>query len=300
MDTLHVTNGDSAGSVLRGSGIGGPILPWRDVLHDGPVRALDWPALRQERARFIASRGWASYEDTLAQLTSRDEALFAALHDGRDVALWFEHDLYDQLQLAQVLAMAAPAVREGRKVVLAQADDYIGYMSPEAIRALAGRFVRVAEPHVQLAEAAWRAFTTDGLEPLSRFAHESPADDDPLPYLRPAIQRLLQEVPNAVTGLSRTELQALRAIAGGARTIQEAFVKAHHDAESPIWLGDASFAVIVDGLCAGPRPLLTRRGDAVSLTDDGRAVLEGRGSRVHHCGVDRWIGGTHLRVAPHA
>ena len=300
MPTLHVTNGDSAISALRAGGIVGPILPWRDVLHDGPVRALDWAELRQERARFIASRGWDSYEDTLAQFTSRDTTLLAALRDGTDVALWFEHDLYDQLQLVQVLAMAAAAIRQGATVALAQADDYIGHMSPSAVRALAARVVRVSEPALQLAEAAWRAFTAGDVDALSRFAHEAPAEEDALPYLRPALQRLLQEVPNPVTGLARTELQALRAVAAGAHTMQEAFVKAHHDAESPVWLGDASFSALVDALCAGPRPLMARRGDTVSLTDDGRAVLEGRGSRVDHCGIDRWIGGTHLRVAPPA
>jgi hypothetical protein len=298
MATLHVTNGDTAVPVLRAGGIDGTILPWRDVLHEGPVRAMDWAALRQLRARFIASRAWASYEEALAQFSSRDDALLAALRDGTKVVLWFEHDLYDQLQLAQVLAMAAPAVRAGAAVGLAQAEDYIGVMSPTAVRALAARVVPIREPHVQLAEAAWRAFTTEGLEPLSRFAHESPGDDDALPYLRPALQRLLQEVPNAVTGLSRTELQALRAVAGGAHSIHAAFMKAHHDAESPVWLGDASFAALVRDLCAGPRPLLARRGDAISLTDDGRAVLDGRGSRVDHCGIDRWIGATHLHVTP--
>jgi hypothetical protein len=34
---LHVTNGDATVPGLRGTGIAGPILPWRDVLHEGPV-----------------------------------------------------------------------------------------------------------------------------------------------------------------------------------------------------------------------------------------------------------------------
>ena len=34
---LHVTNGESAGNTLRQTGLGGAVLPWQDVLHDGPV-----------------------------------------------------------------------------------------------------------------------------------------------------------------------------------------------------------------------------------------------------------------------
>ena len=35
--TLHVTNGDSAAQGIAGTGLPGRILPWRHVLHDGPL-----------------------------------------------------------------------------------------------------------------------------------------------------------------------------------------------------------------------------------------------------------------------
>ena len=36
---LHVTNGESAGNTLRQTALGGAVLPWQDVLHEGPVPA---------------------------------------------------------------------------------------------------------------------------------------------------------------------------------------------------------------------------------------------------------------------
>ena len=42
---LHVTNGESAGNTLRQTALGGAVLPWQDVLHEGPV-----PALPRQRA----------------------------------------------------------------------------------------------------------------------------------------------------------------------------------------------------------------------------------------------------------
>ena len=39
MPKLIVTNGDSAAERLREAGIKGHIIPWRDMLHDGPVPA---------------------------------------------------------------------------------------------------------------------------------------------------------------------------------------------------------------------------------------------------------------------
>ena len=42
----------------------------------------------------------------LSSLERRDRQLLEALRDGLQVVLWFEHDLYDQLQLLDVLALA--------------------------------------------------------------------------------------------------------------------------------------------------------------------------------------------------
>src|SRR5690348_7436351 len=61
---LHVTNGDAAVERIRAAGIAGTYLPWRDVLHDGPVPDdVDAATLRAIRARFIADAGWAPYDD---------------------------------------------------------------------------------------------------------------------------------------------------------------------------------------------------------------------------------------------
>ena len=105
---LHVTNGDSAGNTLRQTALGGAVLPWQDVLHEGPVPAGPRRELLQARAAFVSACGWGSSRSILASLEDRDRQLVQALKDGQQVVLWFEHDLYDQLQLVDALALAAP------------------------------------------------------------------------------------------------------------------------------------------------------------------------------------------------
>ena len=46
---LHITNGESAGNTLRQTALGGAVLPWQDVLHEGPVPALPRQKLLTER-----------------------------------------------------------------------------------------------------------------------------------------------------------------------------------------------------------------------------------------------------------
>ena len=41
---LHVTNGNSAAALIRHTGVEGTVLPWRDVLAENEIQALDWLA----------------------------------------------------------------------------------------------------------------------------------------------------------------------------------------------------------------------------------------------------------------
>ena len=89
---------------MERAGIAGDLLPWRDVLHEGPVP--DLPRRRAAaRARGVPGHARAARRRRgRGELRARDERLAAAVAEGEPVVLWFEHDLYDQLQLIQILA----------------------------------------------------------------------------------------------------------------------------------------------------------------------------------------------------
>src|SRR5690348_10952206 len=118
MTMLHITNGDSAAGSLRAAGLPGEVLAWRDVLAEGPAPAgLTLDELAPVRARFLASAGWARYDEALADLR-RQYAALAAAPEQDEVVLWFEHDLHDQLQLAQLLDWFATHAHGGAMVSL--------------------------------------------------------------------------------------------------------------------------------------------------------------------------------------
>src|SRR5262249_45368930 len=104
---LHVTNGESAGNTLRRTALGGAVLPWQDVLVEGPVPNVPAPELRTVRARFLSDCGWGNARTLRDALERRDRIFEQALAERHHVVLWFEHDLFDQLQLVQALAQAA-------------------------------------------------------------------------------------------------------------------------------------------------------------------------------------------------
>ncbi|SPE31426.1 ECF subfamily RNA polymerase sigma-24 factor (fragment) [Candidatus Sulfopaludibacter sp. SbA3] len=105
---LHITNGSSVS--LADTGLGGEIVCWADALHEGPVPAdLDLAELTRLRIAFLSS----NWPEVAPILQERDAALQRfGEHD--EVALWFEHDLYDQLQLIQILVGFMVATRRRR------------------------------------------------------------------------------------------------------------------------------------------------------------------------------------------
>ena len=105
---LHITNGDVAANLLKTGGLDGDVLAWRDPMHHGPFAAgLDLEAASDARARYLAGPSDA-LDDVARNFRLRNEHLRAASRY-RDVILWFEHDLSDQLQLLQLLDWFAEA-----------------------------------------------------------------------------------------------------------------------------------------------------------------------------------------------
>jgi hypothetical protein len=286
---LHITNGDAAAAPIRALGLGGEVIPWRDVLHEGPVPApatLD--SLRPLRARFLAG-SHATAVEVARDLEARDRRLGASDRDD-EVVLWFEHDLYDQLQLVQLLDWLA-VHRRSQRVTIAQSDDYLGPMQGERLRALWSRRADVTDAQLEAARRAWAAFAS----PDPRAIEGVLPDVGALPYLRAALIRHLEEFPALDTGLSRTERQILETLVVGSWPLRELFGAAHHEREDPFFLGDALFFDVVDKLAAGDDRLVAREDDRVWLTETGRQVLAGRRDRIETLGIDRWLGGVHLK-----
>jgi hypothetical protein len=277
---------------MRAAGIEGDILCWNDVLHEGPVPNVPRDELREIRARFLSDGGTA-FDAVLRDLVERDRRLLTG-KAGEPIVLWFEHDLFDQLQLVQVLDALAHHECGVESVTLICNNEFLGESTPERLRERFGTRTAVTAEQIALARTAWTAFRAPQPRGLLSFVeHESPA----LPFLRPALIRHLQQFPSMFNGLSRTEQAALEAIAAGATRIGDAFAETQRREEA-MFLGDAVFIDYMRELAGGSTPLVTMSGDGMdatlSLTDAGRAVLRGKADRVKLNGIDRWFGGVHL------
>lgn len=284
---LHITNGESVS--IPETGLPGEVVYWNDVLHDGPVPCgLSLQQLSRVRERFIAE--FFAVPLSEVSFAHRDEAL-SHFRDHEEVILWFEHDLFDQLQLIQILDWFSGQQDLSRPLIsVISVDSYLGPMRPQQLLTLFPARRKVTQAELMTAQAAWSAFCSPeptGLADLLR------RDISPLPFLRSAVRRLLQQYPALDNGLSRTEQQILELAAAGLRHFRELFPAAQKLEES-IWIGDSIFLQYVQGLVRAGQPLLTARDGGVEITSFGRLVLEKRADHVRVNGIDRWLGGVHL------
>ncbi len=299
---LNISNGDCTIELMKQAGVEGDRLPWRDLLHEGPVPSgLSLQALSAVRAEYIASQGWGNQQSIQDDFIARDKVL-ASYRDYDRVVLWFEHDLYDQLQLIQLLDWFNHQQLNGVELMLICIDEYLAQLSPEKIAALTPTAEPVSEQQLGLATRAWAAFT-----------HETPRlwyelldqDTAQLPFLAASIRRQLEELPDYRNGLSRTEQQILSALCAEPLTACELFEKSQA-MESARFMGDSSFWLLLDAMINQDVPYIeTEAGVRFSVPPDknlclnitrhGQDVFNRRINCLDNIKIDRWAGGIHLQ-----
>src|SRR6266576_2054770 len=100
---LHIHNGDSSAGTAKKTSIPGEHLAWREALVCGPAPGgLTEQNFLDVRARHLAEAYGARADKCAFELRAQHEAL-AAYSDHEEVVLWFEHDLFCQVQLIYLL-----------------------------------------------------------------------------------------------------------------------------------------------------------------------------------------------------
>ncbi|HZF07203.1 MAG TPA: DUF1835 domain-containing protein [Thermoanaerobaculia bacterium] len=293
---IHITSGDSAADLLRASGLPGEVIGWRDSAALGPSPGgISFAEYRAVRAAF---RG-------VSAETLQDVDLLAALPEDEEMVLWFDACPYDQMILVRLLDWfgAQPARRALQLIEVGAFPGVepfygLGQLTAEQLAGLFPTRRAVTESQLALATAAWRAHGSPDPREIERLI-ERVEDGEDLPYLRPALRRLLEQFPAAEDGLSRTERECLEAVAAGESSFGGIF-RAITRLEEPnhgCWYGDGELLSTLQELAAAPLPALTQTGDHFELTELGRALLAGEADWVaRHEGdrLQRWQGGVHL------
>lgn len=267
----------------------GTLLAWKDVLHEGPVAATaSLRELSAMRASYLAKAGYGNAIKIYHEFEKRDRIMDRCADFG-EIVLWFEHDLYDQLQILQVLHVLSGMALEPGRVQIIASDRYLGMQAAQDLLAMLPARKPVGASTFALAATMWSAFASDN--PLS-WLH-APDDGKELPHLRPAMKRLAQDFPSVANGLSRTEQQMLSAVARRAARKEDIFAACQLQEEAA-FLGDSTFYIKLGVLCDPEAPLIAQVGDEFSITPLGVKVLRSDSDWLESHTLQRWVGGVHL------
>jgi len=298
---LNITNGDCAVEIMKKADVPGVFLPWRDVLHEGPVPGdLTLERLSEVRAQFIMDKRWGEPEHIKQHFNERDNTL-KSFEKYEKIILWFEHDLYDQLHILQILDWFNQNRRKETALSIICVDQYLGMLSPDEMRGLFEYEKPVTESHLKLSSRAWSAFRSRSPENWNALLK---ADTTALPFLEGAIIRMLEEYPSCTNGLSRTAQKALEIVLQGEKRPGRIF-GLYQESEDRRFLGDSSFWGILHEFLESSPPLLelpegkeltlpTSPDQELTLTQAGKNVLSGKRNWLEIINQGRWIGGVHL------
>lgn len=237
----------------------------------------------------MAERGYGNPIKLIHDFERRD-ALIRRANEFDEVVLWFEHDLYDQLQLLQALTALEELDLEPGRVCVVQTDHYLAGMTVDEIFPLLPKRRNATPAIFKSARRTWERFTSGSAADLYAAASE---DAIGLPYLRAAMRRLCEEYPWVRDGLSRSQRQALYAAAQGPARPDELYARAQ-SREEAYFLGERVFAKILEDLAAGDGALLEEGEGTLVPTVLGRRVIAGDADWLDEHAIDRWIGGMHF------
>src|SRR5215470_11649740 len=166
MRFLHVANGTCTTSIIRAAGIPGLRSQWADPLYEGPVPGgLTDEELVAVRERFLVGPDGNLEDENENSLRTWRAAIDR--HESYDeMILWFEHDLFDQLNLIQLLTWIRGRVPAAKTVSLVCVGSFpgrpafkgLGELTPDELASLIDTRRPVSDEQFALAARAWAAF----------------------------------------------------------------------------------------------------------------------------------------------
>jgi hypothetical protein len=329
---LHLLSGELARENVALAAVPGNIHSIDDILMEGPVvNGLssddDW----QFRARFIDKRFAVPARRYLSKKASRDH-LLARVRDFDETVLWFEPDLFCQINHLYLLDWFASRAPFSTKLSVADASSgaakiSVCRMATAEIRELFERRRPVSSKLLQLGKASWVAYSARTPFELTRLVTHH--DFSAWPELRRGLELHLRRFPGE-TGLNFLEtfmLTFVDAMGPSGVSIGQLINRFATESDTRDYgLGDVQIIAQLNELAHKPGPLVAPSGRNISsmgadltkalafraneatsraqcpngtrfiLTARGRAVLEG--TRKFERRTDRWLGGVQLPPGP--
>ena len=309
-DTCHIRCGSDIAHGLKLAGFAGRFIEFSDPYVQGPLCDVPLPEFIDLRTEFI-THAYGVQGGEAAKLRDQYRQI-GALENYAHIVLWFEHDSYDQLILAFLLAhlRAHPVAGRLELICVDQVPGVphfqgLGQLSPELLLWLwenARRPITTAQ--LDMGHAIWSGLLSRDRSVLSELAG---LGSQHLPHAARALSRHLQELPSAANDLGLTQQLTLEILRDGGCMPAGRVYRALMTEREPLpFLGDLMFHHMLMDLNNCRMPLFSvspqTRDSAwpeqmLDITAEGLAILTGEKRYLPGYLGERWVGNIRLSAA---
>jgi hypothetical protein len=314
---LHIVNGLVTLNLLDRTELRGARVSGDDIFAEGPVvERLQTATAWRLRAEYLQRKFGIPKDEYLARKEERDRSLKSfAYHE--EIILWFEADLFCQLNLLYLLDWFGRRDLGNSRLTLICPDEPptskhfrgLGGLNPKQLASLFEDRSEVSPQQLHLAKSAWAAYASPDPRSIENLLEEGTEE---LPKLFRALQAHLERFPSTRNGLNTIEHRTLDILKDGPRKFPDLFslIRSGEGVFSH-GLGDVQFTAYLLELADPDAPLIrmehfpgvlpsdpAKRNTGkwnVKITDLGKDVLKGREDNVNRRGIERWLGGVHLK-----
>lgn len=308
---LHILNGSSLEYTLKKSPVPGEFFSFRDALISGPALSdVDDQEWRRLRALHL-SESYGVQPGKCEQDLLEQTAVLQSSSQHDEVVLWFEHDLFCQLNLLYLLDWFSKITLENTKLSLINIGNFpnkenfrgLGELNEKELASLFPQRQPISSTQIALGSRAWKAFCST--EPTA-VEDVLQGDTLALPFLSTALKAHLRRFPNTKNGLGKIENTSLAIVEHGKEKFADLFSE-FVSTESVYGMGDTQVWLTLVNLCNADEPLLTTEINGADvtpevvaktvfkITDTGRAVMNGDVDFIKLNGIDQWFGGVHVK-----
>lgn len=269
----HITNGDSTTNYLKSLDVKGEFITWREMLCEGKT-TNDVGSEDFWKTRFdFLKKSYKISKQTFIDFTLKEYRLLCQKKHQEEIVLWFEHDLFCQINMLAVLSWLK-RYRKGIPVFLVCSGDVKGSkkrlglaeLNKTQIKQHYKNRVLLKRDDIEYADYIWQLYCSDSplrLETVHQFNPMSP-----FKYLSDALEAHLKRFPTLSNGLNEIENTILQTAARDQITSKKAFVGTLLKQQNVHGYGDVQYFARLDEL----KKLFTSF-DPVKLSRKGKQVL---------------------------
>lgn len=272
---LHILNGDSTAQILEDSSVTGDLIVWREMLCEGPLqKEVGSDKFWMGRYSFFENELSVSkleyFDKTIHEIIKIED-----IANYNEVVLWFEYDLFCQINLLALstyllkfyrkdvkFSLICTGKEEGKKG-LQSLSDY----RPEEYQKLLDNRVKLTRNNLLFAEECWNLYVENDKQKLEEFDFNKSSK---FRYLQAAIDQHLQRFPQK-NGLDQIANKILELINFGSLTEKDLIrnLLIWQKKETVYGFGDLQYLLALDQL----KVYYIKKDQKYILNDMGRELL---------------------------